>query len=147
VPRVVVYQGRALSYVDKRFRNGTYYSYAVVSYDRSGNASRGVTVAVPPGVLLRSPRDGATVESPPRLLWAAVPKATYYNVQLYSTHAKLLSAWPSRPGLSLSGRWTYAGRRFKLKKGLYRWFVWPGFGPRSKGRYGQLLGQASFRVS
>jgi hypothetical protein len=81
------------------------------------------------------------------LLWAPVPKATFYNVQLYSTTAKMLSAWPGKAKLTLSRRWSYNGRRFELRKGLYRWFVWPGFGPRAKGRYGQLLGQGTFRVS
>jgi hypothetical protein len=145
-PRAVVYQGKALSYVNKRFQNGTYYRYAVVSYDHAGNASRSVTVTVPASALLRSPADGAVVKLPPRLLWAAVAKATYYNVQLYSPRGKLLSAWPTTAQLSLSRSWSYAGRQFVLTKGLYRWFVWPGFGPRSEGRYGQLLGQSSFRV-
>ena len=146
-PRTLVYKGKARGYTNKRFKNGLYYRYAVLSYDHAGNASRGAAVVVPPSILLRSPRDRAVVKSPPRLLWAPVPKASFYNVQLYSTHAKMLSAWPGRAKLTLSRRWTYAGRRFELKKGLYRWFVWPGFGPRAKGRYGQLLGQGTFRVS
>ncbi len=147
IPRTVVYQGRAASYANKRFQNGAYYRYAVISYDHFGNASRRATVVVPPSVLLRSPGDGAVVKSPPRLLWAAVPKATYYNVQLYTVKGKVLSAWPGSAKLKLSRSWRYAGRRFELKKGLYRWFVWPGFGPRARGRYGQLLGQGTFRVS
>jgi hypothetical protein len=145
-PRTLVYTGKARGYTNKRFKNGLYYRYAVLSYDRAGNASRGTAVVVPPSILLRSPRDRAVVKSPPRLLWAPVPKATFYNVQLYSISAKLLSAWPGKAKLTLSRRWTYAGRRFELKKGLYRWFVWPGFGPRAKARYGQLLGQGAFRV-
>jgi hypothetical protein len=146
-PRTLVYKGKGRVYANKRFKNGLYYRYAVVSYDHIGNASRGAAVIVPPSVLLRSPRNGAAVKSPPRLLWAPVPKATFYNVQLYSTTAKMLSAWPGNAKLTLSRRWTYAGRRFTLKRGLYRWFVWPGFGPRTKARYGQLLGQGTFRVS
>jgi hypothetical protein len=146
-PRTLVYTGKAYGYTNKRFKNGLYYRYAVLSYDRAGNASRGAAVVVPPSILLRSPRDRAVVKSPPRLLWAPVPKATFYNVQLYSTNAKLLSAWPGKAKLTLTRRWTYAGRRFELKRGLYRWFVWPGFGPRAKARYGQLLGQGTFRVS
>jgi hypothetical protein len=146
-PRTLVYRGKGRAYTNKRFKNGLYYRYAVVSYDRIGNASRGAAVVVLPSVLLRSPRNGAVVKSPPRLLWAPVPKATFYNVQLYSTTAKMLSAWPGKAKLTLSRRWSYNGRRFELRKGLYRWFVWPGFGPRAKGRYGQLLGQGTFRVS
>jgi hypothetical protein len=146
-PRTLVYKGAARAYTNKRFKNGLYYRYAVLSYDHAGNASRGAAAVVPPSILLRSPRDRAVVKSPPRLLWAPVPRASFYNVQLYSTNAKMLSAWPGRAKLTLSRRWTYAGRRFELKKGLYRWFVWPGFGSRAKGRYGQLLGQGTFRVS
>jgi hypothetical protein len=145
-PRTLVYRGKGRAYTNKRFKNGLYYRYAVVSYDHIGNASRGAAAVVPPSILLRSPRNGAMVKSPPRLLWAPVPSATFYNVQLYSSSAKMLSAWPGKARLTLSRRWTYNGRRFELKKGLYRWFVWPGFGPRAKGRYGQLLGQATFRV-
>jgi hypothetical protein len=145
-PRTLVYRGKGRAYTNKRFKNGLYYRYAVVSYDHIGNASRGAAAVVPPSILLRSPRNGAMVKSPPRLLWAPVPSATFYNVQLYSSSAKMLSAWPGKARLTLSRRWTYNGRRFQLKKGLYRWFVWPGFGPRASGRYGQLLGQATFRV-
>jgi large repetitive protein len=146
-PRSMVYRGKGRTYTNKRFKNGLYYRYAVLSYDHIGNASRGAAVAVPPSALLRSPRDGAVVKSPPRLRWAAVRGATFYNVQLYSPRAKMLSAWPGRAALGLRRSWTYSGRRFALKKGFYRWFVWPGFGPRAKARYGQLLGQGTFRVS
>ena len=146
-PRTLVYTGKARSYTNRRFKNGLYSRYAVLSYDRVGNASRGAGVVVPPSVLLRSPRDRAVVKSPPRLLWASVRHATFYNVQLYSPNGKLLSAWPGKAALTLSKSWRYNGRRFTLKRGLYRWFVWPGFGPRARARYGQLLGQASFRVS
>jgi hypothetical protein len=145
-PRKLVYKGAARHYTNGRFKNGLYARYAVLSYDRAGNASRGTAVVVPPSALLRSPRDGAVVKSPPRLLWTRIPKATYYNVQLYSPSTKMLSAWPRRARLAISRSWTYRGRRFVLKRGSYRWFVWPGFGARSKGRYGQLIGQGSFRV-
>ena len=42
LPRTPVYRGKASRYTNRRFRNGLYYRYAVVSYDRTGNASRGV---------------------------------------------------------------------------------------------------------
>jgi hypothetical protein len=147
IPRTVVYSGKRTTYSNTRFQNGAYYRYAVISYDHFGNASRRANVTVPASALLLSPRDGAVVKSPPRLMWTRVAKASFYNVQLYSPTAKLLSAWPGRAALTLQRSWTYGGRRVQLKKGLYRWFVWPGFGPRSKARYGQLLGQGSFRVS
>ena len=146
LPRTPVYKGKASRYTNKRFKNGLYYRYAVVSYDHTGNASRGSAAVVPPSILLRSPRDGRSVRLPPLLVWAGVSKATFYNVQLYYGARKVLSAWPNSAKLKLSRSWPYEGRRVRLKKGSYRWYVWPGFGPRSKARYGQLLGQSGFRV-
>jgi hypothetical protein len=144
--RTVVYEGRASGYVDKRFQNGTYYRYRIRSYDHSGNASTLVPVAVPPSVLLRSPRAGAIVTRPPLLLWATVPRARYYNVQVYRGGQKLLTLWPNRARLRMTERWVYGGRQFRLARGTYTWWLWPGFGPRAKGTYGHLLGTARFVV-
>jgi Big-like domain-containing protein len=146
LPRTPVYKGKASRYTNMRFRNGLYYRYAVVSYDHTGNASRGSAAVVPPSILLRSPRAGRRVHAPPLLVWAGVRKATFYNVQLYFRGRKVLSAWPNSAKLKLSRSWRYEGRRFRLRKGSYQWYVWPGFGPRSKARYGQLLGQSGFKV-
>jgi large repetitive protein len=145
-PQSVVYRGRGTAYVDKRFQNGAYYRYEIRSYDTAGNASRLVSVVVPPGILLLAPRDGGVVKAPPQLVWAGVPRATYYNVQLYRGSLKLLSAWPAKARLKMRSRWSYQGRAFRLEKGTYRWWVWPGFGARSKAAYGQLLGTATFVV-
>ena len=101
---------------------------------------------IPPSALLRSPRNGQVVRSAPVLRWTPVRKATFYNVQLYYRGAKVLSAWPQRARQALKRQWSYSGRAYGLGKGVYSWYVWPGFGPRAKGRYGQLLGQGSFRV-
>ncbi|TML40165.1 MAG: hypothetical protein E6G25_06095 [Actinobacteria bacterium] len=141
---VVAYQGPASTYTERRFKNGLYYRYVVVSYDHSGNASHGIATVVPASALLRSPRDGATVRKPPTLVWTVVPKATFYIVQLYNRGRKVLSAWPAAAKLALAQKRSYAGRRFKLERGAYQWYVWPAFGPRSKFRYGQLIGQATF---
>jgi hypothetical protein len=145
-PRTSVYKGTGTRYTNKRFENGTYYRYAIISYDKAGNASRGLPVVVQPSVLLRSPKAGVVVHAPPHLAWAKVPKATFYNVQLFFSGRKILSAWPSAAGLGLKRSWSYEGRSFRLKTGTYHWYVWPGFGPRSKSRYGKLLGQSGFTV-
>jgi hypothetical protein len=142
----VVYEGNGSGYTDKRFRNGTYYRYEIQTFDHAGNASPGVRMVVPASALLRSPRNGAIVKVPPLLLWAGVPRATYYNVQVYRGSQKVLSAWPSRSRLRMRPRWVYQGRAFRMRKGAYRWWVWPGFGPRSKAAYGQLLGTGTFVV-
>jgi hypothetical protein len=140
-----VYDGAGRRYVDRRFENGEYFIYRVRTYDRDGNASGSASAVVSAGALLRSPRDGGVVRtSTTRLVWTAVPRATYYNVQLYRGAQKVLSAWPFTPKLALSRRWIYQGRQLGLSKGSYRWYVWPGFGPRSRAVYGHLLGTATF---
>ena len=73
-----------------------------------------------------------------------VPKATYYNLQLYFGSQKILSTWPKPSKLKLKRRWSYRGQIHRLKKGRYTWYVWPGFGSRTRGSFGQLLGQSSF---
>ena len=144
-PRTLVYTGRSQAYTDKRFKNGQYYRYLIVTYDHAKNAAGGMRVTIPPSVLLKKPGDASVVHSPPLLRWTPVRGATFYNVQLYYKGEKVLSTWPARARQQLTRRWTY-GRHFSLKKGLYVWYVWPGFGPRAKSHYGQLLGQGSFRV-
>jgi hypothetical protein len=144
--RTSVYKGTGTHYANKRLQNGTYYRYSIVSYDKAGNASKGMNVVVPTNALLTSPHGGARVTAPPRLDWASVPRATYYNVQLYFGSRKILSAWPTRSKLKLSRTWSFKGVH-RLKNGVYHWYVWPAFGGRVKARYGQLLGQASFRFT
>jgi hypothetical protein len=144
-PRTLVYSGRSQTYTNKRFKNGLYYRYLIVSYDHAENAAGGTRVTVPPSVLLKGPRDGQVVHGAPLLRWTSVRKATFYNVQVYFKGQKVLSAWPGKPRQQLLRRWNY-GRRFSLRKGLYAWYVWPGFGPRARSHYGQLLGQGSFIV-
>lgn len=146
VPRKTVYSGKGTHYTNRRFKSGQYYLYRILSYDHAGNQSRGVDVVVPPSILLRSPRDGSVVHGPLGLVWAAVPKASFYNVQLYRHGRKILTRWPSAARLHVARHWSYSGHRFRLKKGTYVWLVWPGFGPMAKGRYGRLLGQATFSV-
>jgi hypothetical protein len=144
--RAVVYDGAATAYTEKRFQNGTYYRYQIVAYDHSGNASPPVAVVVRPSVLLRSPRDGAVVHGPPLFRWAKVRSASYYNVQLFRGSHKVLSAWPAKTKLKVGRSWVYQGHRFRPRKGVYRWWVWPAYGPRSKAKYGHLLGTGRFSV-
>ncbi|HET7759005.1 MAG TPA: Ig-like domain-containing protein [Gaiellaceae bacterium] len=145
-PRKLVYSGTAPSYHDHRFKNGGYHRYLVVSYDHAKNASRGSDAIVPPSALLQAPRNGSALRRPPTFRWAPVRGASFYNVQLFRRGSKVLSAWPKKPHQSLTRRWTYLGRRHALRPGTYVWYVWPGFGPERKSRYGQLLGQGTFRV-
>jgi hypothetical protein len=141
-----VYRGSGSSYADAKFRNGVYHRYRIVASDHAGNTSPPVDVVVGAAALLLAPKDGARVSAPPGLRWRAVPRAAYYNVQLYRRGAKLLSVWPRPPRLELSRSWTYRGHHYSLTPGHYTWFMWPGFGPLVRGRYGSLLGQGSFDV-
>ena len=67
------------------------------------------------------------MKSPPTLVWAPAKGATYYNLQLIRGR-KVLSAWPVRPSFRLRRTWLYNGRRYRLEPGVYRWYVWPGYG-------------------
>lgn len=143
----LVYSGTATTYTDRGLQNGVEYRYVVVSEDAAGNQSAGVGIsAVPHLNLLRSPKDGARLKQPPKLVWAQNAEAAYYNVQLYRGQVKILSAWPVGASVKLKRTWKYAGQRYTLTKGLYRWYVWPGFGARAKVDYGELMGSNSFQM-
>ena len=79
-------------------------------------------------------------------MWAPAKNATYYNVQLIRNGRKILSAWPVRPSYRLRRTWSYQGRRFRLRPGTYRWYVWPGLGRISAGDYSRQLGSSTFVV-
>ena len=95
---------------------------------------------------LYSPVAGSVVAGPPLLRWRAVPRATYYNIQVYRDGHRILSFWPSRPRFQLHDSWAYHGRRMILTSGSYVWLVWPGFGDLARANYGRLLGRSTFRV-
>jgi hypothetical protein len=141
----VVYRGSGSGFRDTGMKVGRRYRYRVTAFDDAANrASRSlaVTAAGP----LFSPAPGARVGSPPRLKWTAVKGARYYNLQLMRGR-KVLSAWPVRPGFQLRRTWIYNGRRYRLRPGVYRWYVWPGIGRISAGRFGRLLGSSTFVVT
>jgi hypothetical protein len=104
------------------------------------------TITTTPNPRLLAPTSGARLKAPPMLTWTPVHGATYYNVQLYR-RGKVLSVWPGRAQLQLPRRWRFDGHRFRLKPGRYTWFVWPGFGRRSAGRYGHAIGKRTFVVT
>jgi hypothetical protein len=139
-----VYVGLGKAFRDGRLRNGVTYVYTVVAVSQAGLASS-AKVAATPTPLFNPPR-GARVHKPPLLRWARVPRATYYNVQLRRDGKKILSTWPRRSEVQLHWRWRFAGRRYRLSAGGYRWYVWPGFGAQAAVDYGPLLGGSSFTV-
>ena len=142
----VVYRGPGGSFTDETIQNGKEYLYVVRSYDEAGNQSRSVSVRALPKVLLLEklpylPRVAAL----PILRWRAVPGATYYHVQLFRNGKRILAAWPPGRQLALRSTWSWGGRRYRLDRGTYRWYVWAGFGSRSSADY-RRLGTAAFAV-
>ena len=143
----IVYQGSAHTYLDRAVVPGASYRYRATSYDAAGNRSKPTVIAVTARTsALLAPIEGQKLSSPPQLRWVGVPGASYYNVQVYRQGRKVFTAWPKGPSFRLSSAWTFNGRREQLTKGAYLWYVWPGFGPLSAARYGQLLGRSSFVI-
>jgi len=153
-----VYSGKARKFVDARLTGGVKYRYTVTAFDQAGNgAARGlraqalrtISAPTPRGDVrsaLRGPASGARVSAPPVLRWSPVAKATYYNVQLFHHGKKVWTVWPTEPTLRVPSAWRFEGAAFRLTPGVYRWYVWAGFGPRSANRYGPLLGTRNFIV-
>jgi hypothetical protein len=142
--RHVMSAGASGRLVDKHLANGRRYDYDITATDPAGNtATRTITLF--PGPRLLDPAANARVPGPPMLRWTPVHGADYYNVQLYRGKHKVFSVWPTRPRLQLGRAWTYDGERRRLRAGrLYRWFVWPGRGPRDRNDYGPLVGSRTF---
>jgi hypothetical protein len=156
-----IYSGRAALFTDRRLKKGVKYRYTVTAYDEAGNgAVKGLAVksetttkatavrrpsrpaATQPA--LTRPAIDARVKEPPLLDWTPVRNATYYNVQLYLGGKKIMTVWPSGTSFQLPRSWRFEGRTYRLTPGRYRWYVWPGLGPRSASRYGKLVGTRTF---
>jgi hypothetical protein len=142
----LVHHGPGGEATDRAVRNGTRYRYTLRAADAAGNVAA-ASVEAEPGARLLGPAHGARVGGPPLLRWTKVRGARYYNVQLYRDGHKLLSRWPRRAHYQLRERWTFGGRRYRLRPGRYRWYVWPGKGRPSERRYGRLVGRGAFSVA
>lgn len=161
----LVYTGAGTSYVDTSVQNGIEYRYTIVSFDDRGDRSAGVVVAARPRqLLLLTPKDGARIKSTKKSLklsWARVKGANYYNAQLFfvpdlkalgldpakaQAEVKVRSVWPKKNTFVLKKTWKFAGVRYRLRPGLYRWYIWPGYGARAAVNYGPLMGSSTFIV-
>jgi len=141
----VVYAGKAKAFPDKGLKVGKKYRYTVSAFDAAANqASRTITVTAT-GALL-TPAPGERVTGRPHLTWTPTRGASYYNVQLVRS-GTILSVWPRTASLTLPRSWVFHGHRYRLHRGIYRWYVWPGFGPLAAARYGGLVGRSSFLVA
>jgi hypothetical protein len=143
----MVYRGSKTGFRDTGLVVGRKYEYRVSGIDDAANRAEHKFTLIATGPLL-SPVPGERVTSPPYLVWTPVRRASYYNLQLIRGGRKILSAWPLRPGYRLRRTWTYKGRRYRLRPGVYRWYVWPGYGRISAAQYAQRpLGSSTFVVS
>ena len=142
----LVFRGLASKFRDKRLAVGRKYHYRVTGLDDARNKSERAVDIVATGALLR-PRPGQRIAptGPLTLHWVAVKRASYYNVQV-TRNGKILSVWPTRSGFQLRRTWVYKGHRYRLRPGVYHWYVWPGFGRLTAGDYGRLLGSSTFVV-
>jgi hypothetical protein len=141
----VVYRGAENGFLDTGLAIGRKYEYTVVAIDAAANRSAREVDVVATGPLL-SPLPGAHVKGGVTLDWAPVKGATYYNLQVVRGR-KVLSTWPVQSSFRLRRTWSYNGRRYRLRPGTYRWYVWPGFGRISASRFGRLLGSSTFVVT
>ena len=141
-----IFRGRAASFADKKVQNGLEYVYSVQAYDQADNASKPVSaVGLPKVLTLRKTPYTPRAASKPVLRWDAARGASYYHVQLFRGAKRILAAWPNRAELVLPAAWRWAGHRYSLSPGRYRWYVWEGLGRRSFARY-KSVGSASFIV-
>ena len=141
-----VFRGSGSSFADKKIQSSVEYTYTVQSYDQAGNSSQKISAAGLPKVLtLRKTPYVPRVAMKPILRWPAVRGATYYHVQLFRGSKRILAAWPIGHELGLPAAWKWAGHRYRLSPGQYRWYVWAGLGRRSFARY-HTLGSARFIV-
>jgi hypothetical protein len=137
-----VYGGKAKSFRDRGLKVGVKYRYTVSAIDAAANkATR--TVRITATGALFTPAPGASVKRAPKLTWAPVRGASYYNVQLVRG-GRIFSAWPHGTSLRLPRSWVYHGHRYRLHRGVYRWYVWPGFGTLAANHYGRMIGRSSF---
>jgi hypothetical protein len=141
----VVYHGSATGFLDKGLSIGRKYEYRVAGIDAAANRSERKVDMVATGPLL-SPAPGARIKGPATLDWIPVRRATYYNLQIVRGR-KVLSIWPAQSSFRLRRTWSYNGRRYRLRPGTYRWYVFPGFGRISASHYGALLGSSTFVVT
>jgi hypothetical protein len=114
----------------------TTYTYTITLRDAAGHATTAAATATTPAPANASAAGKAKL---PTLRWKRRAGASYYNVQLFRSGHKLLSAWPASNHYTLKARWRYRGRTHKLAPGRYRWYVWPGYGRRAAHRYGRLV--------
>jgi hypothetical protein len=138
-----VYRGAAAAFRDKGLRAGVKYRYTLTAFDAASNAAAESIKVTGTGALIE-PLPGEHVKSAPLLVWEPRKRASYYNVQVFRGGRQIFTAWPTHTSLKLSRSWVFHGHRYRLRAGLYSWYVWPGFGNFAQAHYGKRLGGSTF---
>jgi len=141
-PNKLIFNGTGAAFRDKGLRPGAQYHYTVSVFDVAANSATQARTVTATGRLI-NPVPGERVSARPHLAWLPVKGASYYNVQLIRGK-RILSAWPTHARFKLPRSWVYQGHRYRLRPGVYRWYVWPGLGARAQGHYGRMLGGSTF---
>jgi hypothetical protein len=137
------------SLTDGPLAAATAFTYTITARDAAGNATTAMAAATTPtaaaaaAALAQSKAKGKRKATTRTLRWKRRAGAKYYNVQLFRNGRKVLSAWPTANHYTVKARWRYRGRTHRLTSGRYRWYVWPGYGPRAAHRYGRLLAKGT----
>jgi hypothetical protein len=140
-----VYSGDGTRFRDGGLKPGVAYRYTLWSRDQAGNVA---TTRVRAQLRqLYAPAPGAKAAAGSALRWVTANGASYYNVQLFLKGHKVMSVWPLGSSYTLPRSWTFEGKKHRLARGIYRWYVWPGIGARSQAKYGHMLGGSYFRVA
>jgi hypothetical protein len=142
-----VYLGAGSAFTDRRVENYVRYRYTLTAEDAAGNTLRRSALATPMPAPF-APRPGAhvRVHASPFFAWRPVPRARYYNLQLWLDGRAVGAWWPLKARMRLPSQWRFRGDRHRLEPGNYTWYGWPGRGPRRLGRYGPLIGKSTFIV-
>ena len=83
-------------------------------------------VARPPEPRSPTARVRATSDvGPQRFAWAPVAGASGYHVELFQAGTRVFGTDTTGPSLTIPARWTFGGRRYRLRAVEYRWYVWP----------------------
>ena len=141
-PNKLIFNGTGAAFRDKGLRPGAQYHYTVSAFDVAANSATQALTVTATGRLI-NPVPGERVSARPHLAWLPAKSANYYNVQLIRGK-RILSAWPTHAHFKLPRSWVYQGHRYRLRPGVYRWYVWPGLGARARGHYGRMLGGSTF---
>jgi hypothetical protein len=83
---------------------------------------------------------------PRTFVWLPVRGSTFYEIRIFRNDREIFEARTRKARLTLPRTWRYGGTSYRLKPGAYRWLVLPGFGTRTRPRYGAAVVSATLRV-